>query len=160
MYKRQIFQGVQDVASALRKLRAFGLLPDDEGWRKLQSSIRGMGHEIDIEAWRSAVRCVADDDVEEVAKIEILFWNVVSELTIEDRRKLLAFWGVPVLPAAGFGALDVDLDLRIQKVEGEALLPTAGTCFGLLRIPATQDVQQMRDLVAVAVEHHSEFGVA
>ena len=75
-----------------------------------------------------------------------LFWAEVGALKEGDKAKLLAFWGIPALPAAGFAGIGRSLELVIEPrpAEGGALLPRAATCFVTLRIPAASTDEEMR----------------
>ena len=159
---RLIHKGLGDVAGAPQAFAALATRDNDEGWRELQSMVQGSINEIDVDAWSDVVQIdsnVPDSDAEAAIRI---FWMVVGELGGADRAKLLAFWGVPVLPAGGISVLTRRLKLIVQPkpADGGALLPHAGTCSCTMRIPAISDVSEMRQVIALAIAHNKEFGIA
>eukprot|EP01050_Picozoa_sp_SAG11_P000962 SAG11_NODE_37_length_21777_cov_4.523711_12_plen_1735_part_00 len=62
------------------------------------------------------------------------FWKAVEEMAQPQRARLLQFvTGSSRLPAGGAGALEPPL--TIQRVESSTRLPSASTCFNLLKLP-------------------------
>ena len=115
-----------------------------DGWELFQGMIQG-STDINIDAWRAKTELTYDSDITPTEAQELfdIFWEEVGKLTNEDRVKLMAFWGLQVLPAGGFDALPNTQFNRLPfelKVSGRcdetiACLPEAHACFLQLIIP-------------------------
>eukprot|EP01065_Artemidia_motanka_P010936 TRINITY_DN15889_c0_g1_i1.p1 TRINITY_DN15889_c0_g1~~TRINITY_DN15889_c0_g1_i1.p1 ORF type:complete len:739 (+),score=213.84 TRINITY_DN15889_c0_g1_i1:70-2217(+) len=117
--------------------------------RELALLIAGAS-EIDADAWRVAAtskgpsRAVKD------------FWTVVSEMSNEERARLLQFsTGCSRLPPGGFQELKFLLSMEDLSPEQ---LPTAHTCMRLLRIPVYPSKEILRARLMSALEHDQGFG--
>eukprot|EP00055_Hartaetosiga_balthica_P014010 m.74701 g.74701 ORF g.74701 m.74701 type:complete len:296 (+) comp8458_c0_seq2:2507-3394(+) len=87
------------------------------------------------------------------------FWLVVNEMALEERSMLLQFCtGSSRLPLGGFSALKGLGDSKqftIAKGGDVDTLPTASTCFNLLKLPPYKSLGQLRNKLLVAVRFGS-----
>lgn len=92
------------------------------------------------------------------------FWKFVRDLDSPTRGALLCFaTGCARVPANGFSGLmgynGAVQQFQIQKVDGaeEGMLPTASTCFNLLRLPDYESETELRERCMLAVRCGGEF---
>ena len=112
--------------------------------------------ELDVGEWRGATRYndgYTDDD-----PIIGWFWDLVASLPNKERQLLLLFTtGMTAVPIGGFAALTTAggdwMPFSIGKTicPPDYPLPTAATCFNLLRLPAypTREILNQKLLTAV-----------
>jgi ubiquitin-protein ligase E3 C len=75
----------------------------------------------------------------------ILFWQVVEEMTQDQLKLLIKFiTSVPRPPLLGFGELQPPLCIRFGGQE-EDRLPSASTCVNLLKLPAYQSKERLKE---------------
>ncbi|CAG8475728.1 4970_t:CDS:10 [Paraglomus occultum] len=101
------------------------------------------------------------------------FWDVYSELTVSQKRDLLAFvTSSDRIPIRGFS----DVSFTIQRNGPDSdkydesisfvmksiapVLPTARTCFGILLLPDYKTKDKLRNKLLVALENRRGFGIA
>jgi len=122
--------------------------------RELALLICGFG-DIDPEDWRknTLVSSSAEDE------LMSWFWAMVTEMTPEDRAKLLHFaTGSSRLPAAGFMGMSPHFNIAIG---GEVdHLPQAHTCGNQLVLPRYQSKEQLAEKMKVALANDEGFGFA
>ena len=87
------------------------------------------------------------------------FWEVVESFTDEERSKLLAFCtSCPRPPLLGFGALNPRLGVRFLPEPG--MLPSASTCFNLLKVPIYRTKQELREKLLYAISSKAGFDLS
>lgn len=113
----------------------------------LQTLIEGR-REIDVKHWKkyTDISGSAND-----GSYVVQFWEVVSELSDDDKEKLLCFSiGTTSLPSKGF----VELNPKFHIVFGapdEKALPTSHTCFHMLMLPKYSSKELLRQKLLTAV---------
>jgi ankyrin repeat protein len=84
------------------------------------------------------------------------FWRLVNEMSGIDKSKLLMFaTGTSRLPAGGFASLEPKFTVNMVPYESNTSLPTASTCFNLLKLPAYPDEASLRKNVLTAALYGS-----
>ena len=151
-------QGVSEIAGADEILASFTTAG---GWQALQRRVRG-ATDIGVAEWREITTHKMAEAGPDAAAACDLFWGLVGELSAADRIKLLHFWCSELPPAGGVKVLGRDssspLQLILKQVVPGAALPRAATCFHQMSVPATTDREKMRELIAIAVAHYTDFG--
>ena len=85
------------------------------------------------------------------------FWEVLDELSLDERRALLAF--ATGCDRAPIGGLE-KLKFVLQRSGPDSLaLPTAHTCFNMLSMPAYGSRGKLRDRLSIAINNASGFGL-
>ena len=148
---RECVLGVQDMCS--RDLFSFLSVS------ALQLAVEGLRN-VDIVAWRSNTNY---SFLQTAANKEFvdMFWSVVEEMSVEDRRELLSFCvGTSSLPARGFEALSPHFTLTLVKTKAVSLngtanvsqaLPTSHTCFNTLVLPMYSNKEVMKQKLLQAI---------
>ena len=86
-----------------------------------------------------------------------MFWEVVNEMTLEQKKKFLIFVTAnDRVPVGGLGNLRMIIDNH-GSVEQ---LPTASTCFNYLHLPPYESKEVMREKLLYAIENTTGFGLA
>ncbi|KAK6170136.1 hypothetical protein SNE40_018604 [Patella caerulea] len=115
--------------------------------------------EIDLDDWRK--NTVYTGFTEDTPLIQ-WFWQILSDMTHEDRVLLLQFvTGSSRVPYGGFanlGSGDVTQSFTISYVAAttEILLPTASTCINLLKLPNYESKQVLKKNLMIALECGSQ----
>jgi len=87
------------------------------------------------------------------------FWEVVEEMTAEERRELLKFaTSCSRAPLLGFKALNPKFGIQLPHYD-ENSLPTASTCANLLKLPPYSSKELLRQKVMYAIKSKSGFGL-
>uniref|UniRef100_A0A0R3S4E8 HECT-type E3 ubiquitin transferase n=1 Tax=Elaeophora elaphi TaxID=1147741 RepID=A0A0R3S4E8_9BILA len=85
-----------------------------------------------------------------------LFWMVINEFSVGDKKKLLKFiTGCPRPPIMGFKTLTPPMG--IQLVHDIDKLPTAATCMNLLKLPLYDDTETLRRKLIYAINCGAGF---
>lgn len=121
---------------------------------ELQMLISGGESDVNIQDWKQNVEYGGyfDDDI-----TIIYFWEVICEMSAEERFKLLKFvTSVSRAPLLGFSSLYPKFGIRNA---GRYLdrLPTASTCVNLLKLPDYQDKEVMRSKLLYAINTEARF---
>ena len=112
--------------------------------------------ELNVEEWRAATRY--NDGYTNDESIIGWFWDLVASLPNKERQLLLLFTtGMTAVPIGGFAALTTAggdwMPFSIGKTicPPDYPLPTAATCFNLLRLPAypTREILNQKLLTAI-----------
>lgn len=88
------------------------------------------------------------------------FWRVMDTLTEADRRAFLAFvTSVPRPPLLGFASLTPRFGIQRVPITADSdKLPTASTCFALLKLPfAYTSEAVLRDKLLLAIHAGAGF---
>lgn len=122
---------------------------------ELQILIGGVS-DIDIDDWKHHVLYGGyfDDDL-----TITLFWEVVAEMSSEERCELVKFvTSVARAPLLGFGALYPNFG--INNSGSPDRLPTASTCHNLLKLPDYRDKKLLREKLLYALHANSGFDLS
>lgn len=106
------------------------------------------GHGADVQADNesdNSTLVVTDDTVSECQVSRFLF-QIIKEMNMDDRRKLLRFWiGTSSLPHGGFGGLTGRLRLVVMPDSGvQGRLPSSHTCVRTLVLPFHHSISDLR----------------
>ena len=120
--------------------------------------INGIG-KIDVKDWQKNTQYTPPDA--EITRREInWFWKVVNELTEDEKALLLKFsTGSPCLPAGGFSQLQGLGGLTMFHISTNSewnKIPTASTCFNLLKLPRYENIKDLKDKLLIAIRHGTE----
>merc|ERR1712224_1103617 len=86
------------------------------------------------------------------------FWDVISEMVVEERAKVLAFTcGSSRLPATGFSELKPAFTVQVVSAPVDHL-PHAHTCANELCIPPYHSRGDLEEKLRRAVDLDSGFG--
>ncbi|KAG7665146.1 HUL5 [[Candida] subhashii] len=124
---------------------------------ELQMLISGGESDVNIEDWK--------DNVEYGGYLENdlsvqYFWEIVGEMTAEERFKLIKFvTSVSRAPLLGFGSLSPRFGIRNSGSEATRL-PTASTCVNLLKLPDYRNKKIMREKLLYAINTESGFDLS
>lgn len=83
-----------------------------------------------------------------------MFWNVVSRMSDDQRRKLLQFWT---------GSMSISSDPSVTyavdyiRSPPDTRLPTASTCFFKLHVPLYSSAEKMYQKFIIAIENSGSF---
>ena len=91
------------------------------------------------------------------------FWKLVEkDMTDDDRSKLLKFTtSCPRAPLMGFGSLQPPINItKMDTSSPNEKLPTASTCFNILRIPPYSSEKILREKVMYAIHSNAGFECA
>lgn len=124
---------------------------------ELQTLISGAQNDIKIQDWKENVEYGGffDDDI-----TIIKFWEIVAEMTPQERFKLVKFvTSVSRAPLLGFASLTPKFGIRNS---GRSIdrLPTASTCVNLLKLPDYQDKELMRSKLLYAINTDARFDLS
>eukprot|EP00730_Choanoeca_flexa_P005742 TRINITY_DN12010_c0_g1_i2.p1 TRINITY_DN12010_c0_g1~~TRINITY_DN12010_c0_g1_i2.p1 ORF type:complete len:1534 (+),score=423.35 TRINITY_DN12010_c0_g1_i2:75-4676(+) len=90
----------------------------------------------------------------------VWFWQALHELTQNERAMLLQFvTGSSRLPAAGFAGLtglSSTSGMTIARGINQYSLPTASTCFNLLKLPAYRSFEELKQKLLIAIRYGSQ----
>jgi len=107
--------------------------------------------EIDVDMLRRVVEYEGYDESDAVIEY---FWEVLRELTNEERKRFLQFvWARNRLPMK---ESDFDAPFKIQKdngSDGEQALPSASTCFFSLTLPAYKSKKHLKEKLLFAINN-------
>lgn len=125
-------------------------------FNELQMLISGADSSIDIQDWKNNVEYSRYGPEDLTIR---LFWEVVEEMSDQERSKLVKFvTSVARAPLNGFGALNPKFAIRYG---GDAdRLPTASTCVNLLKLPGYRDKATMRDKLLYAINTDAYFDLS
>lgn len=122
---------------------------------ELQMLISG-GNDIDINDWKQHVQYGGYFDDDLTVK---LFWEVVEEMTSQERCDLVKFvTSVSRAPLLGFGALSPNFG--ISNGGQSQRLPTASTCVNLLKLPDYKDKKTIREKLLYSISANSGFDLS
>jgi E3 ubiquitin-protein ligase HERC2 len=117
-------------------------------WKQLETKICGT-QDVDVDILMEKT----DYDIDRNAPVVALFWEVMREMTPQERSLFLRFvWGRSRLPQ---GRNFKNFKLASCSVSGpvDNYLPVAHTCFFQLDLPAYTTKEICRDKIVYAVTH-------
>lgn len=90
------------------------------------------------------------------------FWLVFEkDLTVEDQAALLKFvTACPRPPSLGFSALYPPFTIQRVECSDDSRLPTASTCFNILKLPTYSSQKVMREKLLLAIHSKSGFDLS
>ncbi|TVU05242.1 hypothetical protein EJB05_48400, partial [Eragrostis curvula] len=110
---------------------------------------------IDVKEWRAHTDY---NGYRETSRRVKWFWKVVKAMTVEQQRLLLFFWtSVKYLPFDGFSGLGSRLSI-FRSPNSCDHLPTSGTCFYKLNLPAYTSFDMMQSRLQMIVQEHVSSG--
>jgi ubiquitin-protein ligase E3 A len=84
------------------------------------------------------------------------FWTVLHELSVEEKKRFLFFaTGTDRAPIGGLARIG----LSIHKHGEENRLPASHTCFAVIMLAPTPDLEKMRKQIHVVLENAEGFGM-
>lgn len=92
-----------------------------------------------------------------------MFWNIVEkEMNEEEQGKLLKFvTSCPRPPLMGFQHLHPPFTISLMDTDKpNEKLPTASTCFNILRLPAYSSAAIMKERIMYAINSNAGFELA
>ncbi|CUF74066.1 Hypothetical protein, putative [Bodo saltans] len=132
--------------------------------RELQQLISGRnGLRLDVEDLKNNSRLVGG--IEAGSRTLTLLWEVLEDMSAEDQAKFLQFCtGSSKPPLLGFASMNPPFSIRGVE-EGSVLnflvdldrLPSASTCFNLLKLPLYRNKSNMQDKLLQAIRSDSGF---
>lgn len=123
---------------------------------ELQIVISGTDNEIDVDDWQKHTEYSGNIRGEERENCLNLFWDFVRSLNDDQKRKLIRFVTASSRPPMfGFGYLHPQFTIQITSETNH--LPTSSTCSNLLRLPAYQTAEEMREKFLLAIESNAGF---
>eukprot|EP00835_Amoeboradix_gromovi_P003352 NODE_217_length_14216_cov_0.430545.p10 type:complete len:109 gc:universal NODE_217_length_14216_cov_0.430545:10099-9773(-) len=85
------------------------------------------------------------------------FWKILHSFTEEQKKAMLVFvTASDRIPLKGFKALTFVIQ---QNGQDSGRLPTALTCFGRLLLPEYSSPDKLRELLLIAIQNSSGFGL-
>ncbi|KAG0665119.1 hypothetical protein C6P45_000476 [Maudiozyma exigua] len=88
------------------------------------------------------------------------FWEILKEMTSEERCDLLKFvTSVPKAPLQGFKTLDPKFGIR-NAGNDITRLPTASTCVNLLKLPDYRDKETLREKLLYSIHSGARFDLS
>jgi E3 ubiquitin-protein ligase HUWE1 len=112
---------------------------------------------IDVDDWRAHTKM---NFISPCDQVVAWFWEMVKEMSEEERAKLLHFaTGSSRLPSNGFAGVSPDFNISIQGDETEHL-PHAHTCGNQLVLPRYTSREQLVEKFKIALSNDEGFGFA
>lgn len=85
------------------------------------------------------------------------FWEVVHEMSVEEKRRLLQFaTGSDRIPVGGMAKLHF---IIARNGTDSDKLPTAHTCFNVLLLPEYKTKEKLRERLLKAITYSKGFGL-
>lgn len=145
---------------------------------ELQDLLSGSNSSINVDDWMEHTR-YDENFCNSSSRVCKWFWKAVQNFSEIQRSKLLRFvTSVGRPPLNGFKFLQPAFTIRVVPMQNEeslwssilatcgisadnkGLLPTASTCFNLLKIPNYSTYDLLADKLALAIENDTGFGLS
>lgn len=85
------------------------------------------------------------------------FWHAIRTMSPEEQRQVLAFvTSTRRAPILGFQHMTPKFTIAMSG-KGPEFLPSAGTCFCLLKLPTYSSMEETKKKLLVAIEHGKTF---
>ncbi|KAG5573589.1 hypothetical protein H5410_063355 [Solanum commersonii] len=140
-------QGFSDITTSSIKTSLFRSLYLED----LDKMLDGSGTAISVEDWKAHTDY---NGYEENDSQISWFWKIVEGMSAEKKKVLLFFWtSIWYLPLEGFRGLDSRLCIS-RTSESCENLPSAQTCFYLLRVPSYCNSVMMQDRIDMITQEH------
>jgi hypothetical protein len=89
------------------------------------------------------------------------FWAVLEELSAEDRALLVKFvTSCERPPSLGFVGLTPPFTVQRVDCSDDSRLPTASTCFNILKLPTYSSQRVMRDKLIMSIRSKAGFDLS
>lgn len=89
------------------------------------------------------------------------FWAIVEGMNEQDRGLLLKFvTACERPPSLGFAALQPPFTIQRVECNDDSRLPTASTCFNILKLPTYSSEQVMRDKLLTSIRANAGFDLS
>jgi len=130
---------------------------------ELQTLVSGTRQQIDVSDLRrntlyGGVYQIGDDGLEHPTVK--LFWDVLEEMTDEQRRAVLKFvTSTPRAPLLGFTTLSPMFSIR-DSGSDQTRLPSTSTCVNLLKLPIYRDKEGLKQKLLTAVFSGAGFDLS
>ncbi|EAL88130.1 HECT-type E3 ubiquitin-protein ligase [Aspergillus fumigatus Af293] len=130
---------------------------------ELQTLVSGESGDIDVADLRrntlyGGVYTIGDDK-EEHPTVK-LFWQVMEEMSNEERQKVLRFvTSTPRAPLLGFSHLNPRFSIR-DSSEDQDRLPSTSTCVNLLKLPRYTNAKVLREKLLYAINSGAGFDLS
>ncbi|KAF9885785.1 hypothetical protein FE257_012367 [Aspergillus nanangensis] len=130
---------------------------------ELQTLVRGEAGDVDVADLRrntlyGGVYTIGDDQQEHPTVR--LFWQVMEQMTNEERQKVLRFvTSTPRAPLLGFSNLNPRFSIR-DSSEDQERLPSTSTCVNLLKLPRYTNAETLREKLLYAVNSGAGFDLS
>jgi len=130
---------------------------------ELQNLVGGSASSINVEDLRrntiyGGLYVIGDDGLEHPCVQ--MFWQVMHELSDEDKGKMLKFvTSTPRAPLLGFGSLMPKFSIRDSGTD-EARFPTTSTCINLLKLPRYKSKEMLKEKLLYAVNSGAGFDLS
>lgn len=146
MWQQRMLNSFIDGLSSVLPVEIFSILTGEE----LRDFFCG-NPEIDVDMLRRVVEYEGYDESDAVVEY---FWEVLRELTNEERKRFLQFvWARNRLPMK---ESDFDAPFKIQKdngSDGDQALPSASTCFFSLTLPEYKSKEHLKEKLLFAINN-------
>ncbi|KAI5965544.1 HUL5 [Candida pseudojiufengensis] len=124
---------------------------------ELQMLISGGEKDINIIEWQNNVEYGGYLENDKTIK---LFWEIIQELNMEEKSKLIKFvTSVSRAPLLGFKTLNPKFGIRNSGNDKDRL-PTASTCVNLLKLPDYQNKEIMKEKLLYAINTEAGFDLS
>lgn len=89
------------------------------------------------------------------------FWAIFEEMSPEDKALLVKFvTSCERPPSLGFAALQPPFTIQRVDCGDDTRLPTASTCFNILKLPTYSSQKVMKDKLLMAIRSKSGFDLS
>lgn len=89
------------------------------------------------------------------------FWLIFAELSAEDQALLLKFvTSCERPPSLGFASLQPPFTIQRVDCSDDLRLPTASTCFNILKLPTYSSAKVMKDKLLQAIRAKAGFDLS
>lgn len=145
-WQQRMLNSFIDGISSVLPVEIFSILTGEE----LRDFFCG-NPDIDVDMLRRVVEYEGYDESDKVIEY---FWEVLRELTNEERKRFLQFvWARNRLPMK---ESDFDAPFKIQKDngnDGDQALPSASTCFFSLSLPEYKSKEHLKEKLLFAINN-------
>ncbi|KAM3289449.1 hypothetical protein P3S67_017737 [Capsicum chacoense] len=140
-------KGFADITTLSTKTSLFRSLDLED----LDQMLDGSGSAISVEDWKAHT----DYNGYEESDPQISwFWEIVGSMSAKKKKMLLFFWtSIKYLPLDGFGGFDSKLSIYRSSKSCDHL-PSAQTCFYIMRFPPYCSRGVMQDRLRVITQDH------
>lgn len=126
---------------------------------ELQILISGATSGIDVEDLRNNTRYIGGYTM--MDKQISNFWSIVVEMSDEDKAKLVKFvTSCERPPSLGFADLHPPFSIQRVDCSDDSRLPSASTCFNVLKLPTYSSKQILRDKLLTSIRSRSGFDLS
>jgi ubiquitin-protein ligase E3 C len=125
---------------------------------ELQILISGSISGIDVQDWKNNTQYVGGYSSFDPYIMQ--FWSVVESFSEDERSQLLRFvTSVPRPPSLGFGSLNPSFTIQWMDISSssEGHLPTAATCFNILKLPRYSNKQVLKEKLLQSITSRAGF---